>query len=81
MPAPPRCRWTSPTPPPCACRAGLLQGGTLDLVVYCAGPLPGVAGRRLVAGEMLRHQQVNYVGALHVLDAVLPALLAQGAAT
>ena len=28
--------------------------------------------------EMLRHQEVNYVGALHVLDAVLPPLLAQG---
>ncbi|RYY71802.1 MAG: SDR family NAD(P)-dependent oxidoreductase, partial [Comamonadaceae bacterium] len=28
--------------------------------------------------EMLRHQQVNYVGALHVVDGVLPALLAQG---
>jgi short-subunit dehydrogenase len=29
--------------------------------------------------EMLRHQQVNYVGALHMLDAVLPALLRQKA--
>ena len=27
---------------------------------------------------MKRHQQVNYVGALHLLDAVLPALLRQG---
>lgn len=27
---------------------------------------------------MLLHQQVNYVCALHLLDAVLPALLAQG---
>ena len=24
---------------------------------------------------LLQHQQVNYVGALHVLDAVLPAML------
>ena len=28
---------------------------------------------------MLRHQQVNYVGALHVLDAVLPGFLARRA--
>jgi short-subunit dehydrogenase len=27
---------------------------------------------------MLRHQQVNYVGALYVLDAVLPAMLQRG---
>jgi short-subunit dehydrogenase len=26
---------------------------------------------------MLKHQNINYVGALHVLDAVLPALLSQ----
>jgi NADP-dependent 3-hydroxy acid dehydrogenase YdfG len=27
--------------------------------------------------DMLRHNQVNYVGALNLLDAVLPHLLAQ----
>jgi short-subunit dehydrogenase len=34
---------------------------------------------RFDLGEMLRHQEVNYVGALHMLDAVLPTLLAQKA--
>lgn len=29
-------------------------------------------------GERLRHQQVNYVGALHMLDAVLPAMQRAG---
>ena len=29
--------------------------------------------------EMLLHQQVNYVGALHMLDAVLPVLMRQKA--
>ena len=31
----------------------------------------------LIADEALRHEQVNYVGALHVLDAVLPHFLAR----
>jgi short-subunit dehydrogenase len=57
----------------------LLQGGALDLVVYCAGHYQALRADAWSLDEMLRHQQVNYVGALHVLDAVLPALLAQGA--
>lgn len=56
----------------------------LDLVVYCAGtysPLRATDwGER--GGEHLRilhqHHAVNYQGALHVLDAVLPVLRAQG---
>jgi short-subunit dehydrogenase len=48
-------------------------------VVYCAGHYQALRADAWSLDEMLRHQQVNYVGALHVLDAVLPALLAQGA--
>jgi NAD(P)-dependent dehydrogenase (short-subunit alcohol dehydrogenase family) len=56
----------------------LLSSGPLDLVVYCAGHYHAVRATDWSLAEMLRHQQVNYVGALHVLDAVLPALLTQG---
>lgn len=61
-----------------AAAATVLQGGALDLVVYCAGYYRPQRATAWSLAEMLRHQQVNYVGALHVLDAVLPALLAQG---
>jgi NAD(P)-dependent dehydrogenase (short-subunit alcohol dehydrogenase family) len=57
---------------------GLLQGGTLDLVVYCAGHYRAMRAESWSLEEMLRHQQVNYVGALHVIDGVLPSLLTQG---
>lgn len=56
----------------------LLERGPLDVVVYCAGYYRELRATSFSAPEMLRHQQVNYVGAVHVLDAVLPALLAQG---
>jgi len=57
--------------------ATVLQDGPLDLVVYCAGHWKPMRATEFDLPELLRHQQVNYVGALHVLDAVLPALLAQ----
>ena len=50
----------------------------LDVVVYCAGYYKPVRATAYTLDEMLRHQEVNYVGALRVLDAVLPPLLAQG---
>ena len=50
----------------------------LDVVVYCAGYYKPVRATAYALDEMLRHQEVNYVGALRVLDAVLPPLLAQG---
>lgn len=56
----------------------VLAGGPLDLVVYCAGYYRPQRATAWSLAEMLRHQEVNYVGALHVLDGVLPALLAQG---
>lgn len=56
----------------------LLEQGPLDCVVYCAGHYRELRATAFSAGEMLRHQQVNYAGAVHVLDAVLPALLSQG---
>ena len=53
--------------------------GGIDAVVYCAGHYKPLRATAFDLAEMLRHDQVNYVGALHVLDAVLPGLLARGA--
>ena len=53
-------------------------GGPLDLVVYCAGHYQAQRATDFDLPQMLRHQEVNYAGALRVLDAVLPVLLAQG---
>jgi NAD(P)-dependent dehydrogenase (short-subunit alcohol dehydrogenase family) len=51
--------------------------GVLDCVVYCAGHYSAMEATHLDLPDMLRHNQVNYVGALHLLDAVVPHLLAQ----
>lgn len=55
----------------------LLAQGALDAVVYCAGHYRAMTADRLDLPELLYHNQVNYLGALHLLDAVLPGLLAQ----
>lgn len=52
--------------------------GPLDLVLCCAGHYRAQSATAFDLAEMLRHQQINYVGVLHCLDAVLPQLLAQG---
>jgi NAD(P)-dependent dehydrogenase (short-subunit alcohol dehydrogenase family) len=49
----------------------------LDVVMYCAGHYQSVRATSYSLPEMLRHQEVNYTGALRVLDAVLPELLTQ----
>lgn len=51
--------------------------GALDHVVYCAGHYAAMRATALDLDDMLRHVQVNYTGALRVLDAVLPHLLTQ----
>ncbi len=56
----------------------LAQRGAIDCVLYCAGYYRELRATAFNLPEMLAHEQVNYVGALHVLDAVLPRLLAQG---
>ncbi len=66
---------------PAAVRAAaqeVLASGPLDLVMYCAGYYKAMRARDFELADMLRHQQVNYVGALYLLYAVLPALLARG---
>lgn len=56
----------------------MAQFGRIDLVLFCAGHYRAQRATALELDEMLRHQQVNYVGAVHVLEAVLPSMLAQG---
>lgn len=49
----------------------------LDWVVYCAGHYQALRADRYDLAQMMRHQEVNYLGALRCLDAVLPRLMAQ----
>lgn len=53
----------------------LLAGGPLDLVCYCAGHYRPMSADALDLPDLLQHQRVNVTGALHVLAAVVPALL------
>jgi NAD(P)-dependent dehydrogenase (short-subunit alcohol dehydrogenase family) len=55
----------------------LLADGPLDLVVYCAGVYQPMRATDFQLDVMLQHDQVNYVGALYLLDAVLPTMLAR----
>ena len=55
----------------------VLAAGKLDLVMYCAGYYKEMRATGFDLAGMLRHSEVNYHGALYLLDAVLPALLAQ----
>lgn len=57
----------------------LLARGPLDCVVYCAGHYAAMRATALDLADLQRHTAVNYTGALCVLSAVLPALLARGA--
>jgi NAD(P)-dependent dehydrogenase (short-subunit alcohol dehydrogenase family) len=62
-----------------AAAGSVLAGGSLDCVVYCAGHYREMSASDFDLVDMLRHCQINYEGALHVLDAVLPHFLARPA--
>jgi NAD(P)-dependent dehydrogenase (short-subunit alcohol dehydrogenase family) len=51
--------------------------GRIDLAVYCAGTYAAMRADTFDLDVALRHVEVNYVGALHLLDAVLPHLRRQ----
>jgi NAD(P)-dependent dehydrogenase (short-subunit alcohol dehydrogenase family) len=55
----------------------LLAAGPLDLVVYCAGHYQPMRADSFDLAQALKHQDVNYTGALRLLGAVLPALRRQ----
>jgi NAD(P)-dependent dehydrogenase (short-subunit alcohol dehydrogenase family) len=67
------------TDPRVVCEAAdtLVNQGTLDCVVYCAGHYHAMQATHLDLPDLLRHNAVNYLGVLYLLDAVLPRLLAQ----
>ncbi|MGL4808560.1 MAG: SDR family NAD(P)-dependent oxidoreductase [Giesbergeria sp.] len=58
------------------CAAQVLATGTPTLVCYCAGTYQPLRANAWNLGVMQQHLAVNYTGALHLLDAVLPALRA-----
>lgn len=60
-----------------AAAQSLAVQGALDCVVYCAGHYHAMDATHLDLSELLRHNQINFLGALYWLDAVLPHLLAQ----
>ena len=55
----------------------LVARGRLDCVLYCAGHYHAMNATRIDLPDMLRHNQINYLGALNLLDAVVPLMLAQ----
>lgn len=56
------------------------QHGRIDLVMYCAGTYQEMRATEFDLAVALRHVEVNYNGALYLLDAVLPQLLSQAKA-
>jgi NAD(P)-dependent dehydrogenase (short-subunit alcohol dehydrogenase family) len=56
------------------------QHGGIDLAMYCAGHYKAMTAQTFDLAEAIKHQQINYVGALYLLDAVLPMLQQQAAA-
>lgn len=56
----------------------ILAQGPLDLVLYCAGHYREMRAADLDLADMERHMAINYTGAVNVLNAVLPALIARG---
>lgn len=56
----------------------ILVQGPLDLVIYCAGHYRAMRASGFDLVELQRHLDINYLGALHLLDAVLPALRERG---
>jgi NAD(P)-dependent dehydrogenase (short-subunit alcohol dehydrogenase family) len=57
----------------------VLAAGPLDVMLYCAGYYKELRATEFNLKEMLQHNAVNYVGALNVLAALLPAFQARKA--
>ena len=55
----------------------ILQSSPIDCAMYCAGTYKELRATEFKLQTMLEHQRVNYLGALHMLDAVLPHFLAR----
>ena len=61
-----------------AAAAAALAGGPLDLVCYCAGHYHPMRATDIDLPDLLRHHDINTVGALQVLAAVAPGMVASG---
>ena len=59
--------------------AAIVGSGGLDHAMYCAGHYHDMSALAFDLDDMVRHNQVNYVGALYMLDAVLPHFLGKAA--
>ena len=57
----------------------VLAQGPVDLMMYCAGYYREMRATEFDLAEMLKHQQINYTGALYLLNALLPAMRQRGA--
>ena len=60
-----------------AAQAVFREHGRIDLCVYCAGYYQPMRAQDFSLNDALRHLDINYVGALNLLDALLPQLLLQ----
>ena len=58
--------------------ATVLQQGVPDCVMYCAGYYQAMRAQQFSADEALRHMDVNYSGAIYLLESIIPALLHAG---
>jgi NAD(P)-dependent dehydrogenase (short-subunit alcohol dehydrogenase family) len=63
-----------------ALHAAVAQIGQIDLCVYCAGYYRAMSALDFDLADARRHLDINYVGALNLLDALLPQLRRQAAA-
>ncbi|WP_418318233.1 SDR family NAD(P)-dependent oxidoreductase [Piscinibacter sakaiensis] len=60
-----------------AVRQILGRFGRIDLAIYCAGYYKAMRAVEFDLATALRHDDVNYRGALHMLDVILPVLRRQ----
>ena len=54
-----------------------LAAGPLDLACYCVGHYHPMRAAAIDLPDLLRHHEVNTVGALHVLNAIIPGMVAR----
>jgi short-subunit dehydrogenase len=57
--------------------ATILKASQIDCAMYCAGTYKELRATEFKLQTMLEHQHINYLGALYLLDAVLPHFLAR----
>jgi NAD(P)-dependent dehydrogenase (short-subunit alcohol dehydrogenase family) len=60
-----------------ACQRIVAEHGRVDLAIYCAGYYQAMRAQDFSLAEATRHLDVNYVGALKLLAALLPQMLRQ----